>query len=215
MFGWGKPHAVTRMVEEYLTHADTCLRLFREGFDLFLAQGLGDDFEAAVDRVHAAERVCDDHRRAIEAAMYEKMLIPESRADVLNLVEKLDRVPNKCEGIMFALLYQRMRLPEPLREDVRHMVQVNLGCWEALSKAVRMLFENPEAVKDLAAEVDHKESESDMLRLQLIQRLFTDEALPGDQRLLLRDLVRDISTLSDRCENASDLLSIIVVKRLI
>ncbi|MEK0368345.1 MAG: DUF47 family protein, partial [Nitrosopumilus sp.] len=42
-------------------------------------------------------------RREIEISLYEKALIPESRGDILGLLEAVDRIPNKAESVAFQM----------------------------------------------------------------------------------------------------------------
>ena len=45
-------------------------------------------------------------RREIEVMMYSKALFPESRGDILTLLETIDRVPNQAEAVVRMLLNQ-------------------------------------------------------------------------------------------------------------
>ena len=89
MFGWRKENIVTKMIEEYLQECEECQGLFRNSFQTYMEKSLCQEFNTLVSNTSAAESSCDDIRRKIEASMYEKALIPESRGDILRLLENI------------------------------------------------------------------------------------------------------------------------------
>jgi uncharacterized protein len=215
MFSWRKNDAVARMVEEYLQKAEECLSLMQETFEIYFEKGLGGAFDEGVEKTHMAESSCDDICQQIEAAMYEKSLIPESREDILNLLETLDRIPNQAESALFHVQMQLLGIPEEFVDKFRQLVHVNRDAFVRLTEAVRALFAEPKKVRAGIREVDKEESSSDHLERDMIRSFFTSETLPPDQKILLKELVIQIGKVANRCENAGDRLHIITVKRLV
>ena len=108
MFFWKKERQVAQAVEEYLRQTEQCLETFARAFEAYFSEHLGERFEQFVEQTHRYERAADDQRRDIESTMYDKALIPESRGDVLGMVEALDLVPNKCESVLYQVWTQNM-----------------------------------------------------------------------------------------------------------
>ncbi len=215
MFGWRKGHVVTTMVEEYIEKAEHCLGAFKIAFDTYTNRGLCEPFDSLVDKTHMAESSCDDIRRRIEEALYAKALIPESRGDILNLLEAVDRVPNTADGVLHDIQDQLLEIPEEMKGKFTQLVHVNCDCFADLTKAFRLLFTEPEQIHQLTDALDKKESSADHLERDMIRAVFTNPTIAPDQRILLRDLIRQICNISDRAENAADTLHIVVVKRLV
>jgi predicted phosphate transport protein (TIGR00153 family) len=202
------------MFEEYLSQCDTCVDAFHEAFTLYLKEGPSPDVSEQVQKVDHLESDCDSTRRRIESAMFEKALIPESRADILGLLDLLDKIPNRCESLCYDILIERLTVPEAHTESFRDLVAINHDCYKSLSEAIRLVFTDLKSIREHIAKVDRKESESDVLRRNLIRTVFCDEAIAPDQRILLRDLAGRLSGISDRCEDIGDQITLLAVKRL-
>ena len=166
------------------------------------------------ERVHLAEGRADDIRREIEVLMYTKALFPESRGDILGLIEAMDKVPNQAEAAVRMILNQHIPLPADLAPDIVNMVRTSCRCVEELVNAVRGLFSNFIQATVYVGKVDELESEVDRVEENLIDRIFSGGE-EGYVKILLRDLVRRIANISDRAENAGDRVRIMVAKRAI
>ncbi len=66
--------------------------LFKRAVQIYLADGYGAEFEEKLQSVNRLESEADGLRRSIETQLYTQTLIPESRGDVLGLLENLDSV---------------------------------------------------------------------------------------------------------------------------
>lgn len=210
---WKKQESIEAMMKSYFESSDSCFELFEKGMDIFFANGQCETFDAAVGRIHEAESAADDLRRDIELTLYGKALLPESRGDILGLLESFDRLPNRAETVSYTLRCQRMQIPENLAKGFQELLKVNLQAYYLLRKTIEDLLHNPRVTLRSAQEVEKKESASDHLERALITQIFSDEALDNGTRILLRDLVLVIGSISDRAEETSDRISIIAIKR--
>ncbi|MCX7935213.1 MAG: DUF47 family protein [Planctomycetota bacterium] len=215
MLFWRQRHPVAVMMNEYITKAEECLELFRRAFETYFALGQGSEFDEAAEAVHLVESGCDDLRRKIEAEVFTKSLIPESRGDILTLIERLDKVPSKADALLQEMRAEMLAMPAALTGKFRQLVHTNCECFQCLGRAVRELFLAIDRVPTLAEEIDKRESLSDRLEREIIRLIFSDAALAADQRILLKALAVEISRLSDLAENAADALVIVAVKRMV
>ncbi len=212
MFFWRKERQVAQSIEEYLQETEGCLSSFREAMEVLLAEGLSERFEQLVERTHQLEHASDTKRRAIEAEMYDKALIPESRGDVLGMLEALDLVPNKCESALYQVWTQSMTIPGTFAEQFGRLVEANIHAYTELTRTMRALFGRIKLVVEGADRVAEMESESDELERELIKTIF-DADMDTAEKILLKELVLEIGSISDRAENAADRLRNIAVKR--
>jgi len=212
VFFWKKEQKVREDVEAYLKDTEACVEAFARGVEVFLSQGICPQFEKCVEEAHGFEGSSDAKRRDIEASMYNKALIPESRGDVLGMLESIDLVPNQCESVLYQLWTENTEILAEYVERFRQIVTPNVESHGLLCEAMRCLFSDQDEIRSLAVEVSAKEAESDHLERELIKEIFASEMDKAD-KILLRDLAIRIGEISDRAENAMDRLAIVAAKR--
>jgi len=212
MLFWKKERQVEQSIEEYLQETERCLEACGEAFDVYFQEGLSERFEQLVEKTHLHERKADEQRRDIERAMYTKALIPESRGDVLGMLEALDLVPNKCESVLYQIWMQNMTVPQQFAEQVRKLVRINIDSYGVLTQTMRDLFGRAKQVAVGTDRVTEKERQSDTTERTLIRAIFDSDMEKAD-KILLKELVLEIGAISDRAEDAADRLRIVAVKR--
>jgi predicted phosphate transport protein (TIGR00153 family) len=209
---WQKQENIEQLLDQYFDGCDECFELFEKAMDIFFTQGLGEQFENAVLAVHSSESKADDRRREIEYLLYGKALLPESRGDILGLLETYDRLPNIAETVLFVLSCQQTTFPEPLVEQFKLLVKLNVESYRLARKAVDALMTNPKSTLSATKEVDHKESESDRVERELVRDIFKRDDDTG-VKLLYKEYVILIGNISDRAEKVADRIGIIAIKR--
>ncbi len=212
MLFWKKEKKVQDALEDYLLETESCIKSFGEAFEVYFTQGLGKTFEQLLEKTHSHERNADDIRRKIEADMYDKALIPESRGDILGMLEAIDLVPNQCESVLYQLWTQNMDVPNNFTEQFKQLIKINIDSHGVLCQTMRDLFGKVKKVNVGANRVSEKESQSDIIERMLIKEIFNSDIDKAD-KILLKELVLEIGSISDRAENAADRLRNIAVKR--
>lgn len=211
-FPWrGSPNVKGRILT-YLEQADRCLERFGAAFTHYLEVGPDDAFDALRAESHRAESAADDLRREIEQTLYERELLPESRGDLLSLLESLDHIPGAAQGVLNILFLERPELPGFLRSHLARLVALNLEAFGFIDQAVRALMEDPARTRELHNRVDELESRSDRLQQAAIRELYAS-GFELARKLQMKDVIRTIGAISDRCEHTADLLNIIAIKR--
>jgi predicted phosphate transport protein (TIGR00153 family) len=212
-FFWKKEDSVEKMLSRYFERCDTCFQMSEKAFSVFFDTGQGEAFEAAIQKAHEAESAADDLRREIELTLYGKALLPDSRGDVLGLLESFDRLPNMVETALFALRCQRIELPQDLKPLYKRLVDINLQSYYLCRRAVDALLSNPKITLHATKEVDEKESESDRIEREIMCQIFDTPDIDTGQKLLLKDLILLIGGISDRAEAVADRIGIVAIKR--
>lgn len=209
-----KQNRVQRMMGQYMDIWIGCIRCYRDAWDIYLTQGIGEEFHYRVDATHKEESRADDKRREIEHALYAKALLPESRGDILGILETVDELLTMAEWSLRDVQLQEMKIPEELKSNLNKVVDMSSSCCEMVNKAVRTLFVGgkPHDVVDLVVEIDHFESEIDHIERSLIRTIFRSDLRKGD-KLELKDLVRRLTKLSDAAEHVGDRLTLVSTKR--
>ena len=211
MFFWKKQRSVLHKIREYLEQVHLCSEHFRRCVLALIADVASPQGDELLAEVHAAESRADDLRREIEYELYERALIPESRGDVLGILENFDHIPGMFQSLCYQLRLQVIQIPDTFRERIENLIEVNLEAYGLVSRAVLGLFYN-EDIKDAAGRIDAKESESDRIERSLIASIFKADLDKAD-RILLKEIVINIGDISDRAEEVKDRLVLAVVKR--
>ncbi|MEE8505781.1 MAG: DUF47 family protein, partial [Kiloniellales bacterium] len=94
--------ALENEIDAFLDKLSESAMLFKRAIQIYLADGATAEFDAKLQAVNRLESEADKLRRSIETQLYAQTLIPESRGDVLGLLENLDSVLNLHEGALWA-----------------------------------------------------------------------------------------------------------------
>jgi predicted phosphate transport protein (TIGR00153 family) len=144
--------------------------------------------------------------------MYSRALFPESRGDILGLIESMDRVPNCAESAVRMILNQHISLPPEICDQITELVSVCTKCVLTMLEGVSQLFNNFIDASITVGQIDKLESEADRIESDLTNRIFSSD-MPDLQKILLRDLVDKIGGVADRSESVGDRIRIMVAKR--
>lgn len=207
-----KQKLVEEFVFDYLRQWRRCLEGFKNAMKVYLTDGLGEKFDYYVEHTHKMESRADDLRKKIEWEMYSKALLPESRGDILGFLETMDKIPNKAESILYQIQLQRLKLPKELIPNIQRIVDLSCHAIQLVYEAATGLISQKGDIHKLADEIDDKESECDHVERDTIAKIFTMD-IETAEKALLKELIIELGTLTDRAENVSDRLTILSVKR--
>ena len=211
---FSKKNKFLEMIEGYLKKVTECIDLAKKTLLLYIDKGYCEKFDELVTKTHMAESCSDDLRREIEILLYEKALMPESRGDILGMLETVDKVPNKAESVAFQIQTEVLRIPDEFKPELRKIINMNFDIFADVKRAIRAVFNDIGEVRRITNEIDKKESWSDSMERDLIKKLFSSNINIGE-KILLKELIIEIGSISDRAENVADRLNIMAVKRLI
>ncbi len=208
---WRSEKRLEERLTAYLGQVMNSLSRLKETFPACL-DGTHAQQDDLANPVHEFESAADDMRRELELELYSGKLLPQSRADLLALIEAIDSVPNTAENIVDFFSIQKLQVEPALRGDVEQLLLKGLEACAAMSETVRLLFQDLDPIREFAEEVDRLESESDAMERRLLRRVF-DLDLELAHKLHLRDFVFALATLADQAENVADMVRWMAVKR--
>jgi len=152
-------------------------------------------------------------RRSLEEKLYIQTLIPESRGDVLSLLENMDSLLDRFKGAMWRFDIERPEISSEFHDDFGELANNVVEAVEAIVRSSRAFFKDISAVADHMHKVSYWETESDKISTRLQRNIFRQKELRLSHRMQLRDFVRHIDKIADRAEDVADHLSIFVIKR--
>jgi len=207
-----KEYQIQSLMQRYLDELKLTKEHFLQALNSYFDKGLCEEFDFLLNQTHKAESEADDVRYEIETLMYSKALIPESRGDILGLLEALDRIPGLFQLLLYMIQNQKLKIPDFLVQDIRELTTVTLACCDLLCKEVEALFKKTEDIKALVQSIDTNESRCDHIERQIISKIF-DSDLDPFEKLQLKEVVIAMGDISDQADRVSRRIYIISIKR--
>ena len=211
-FLFKKEQKVQELIFTYLDNLKMTQDHFEKAMDCLFDFGLGEDCDFLITQTHKFESRADDTRYEIIEMMYSKVLIPESRGDILKLLESIDVIPNHFETLLFMIQGQKLRFPDFITPDLRQLMKVSLECCDLVIKQVEALFKKTEDIKALVFTIDSHESRCDHIEREIVRKIFDSELDPF-QKLQLKELVIHMGEISDQADRVSRSIYIFSIKR--
>ena len=163
--------------------------------DNYLQDGANERFEDQLQNLCEFETRNDTLRRRIETKLYQQMLIPDSRGDVLGLLENLDQVLGDLQGGLFAFSIERPGIPNDLNNDYENLASASVSSVDHLVLAAQAFFRNPHGVSDSIHKVIFFEKEADKISTTLKRAIFQSD-LEIAQKIHLKYISRVLSNIS-------------------
>jgi predicted phosphate transport protein (TIGR00153 family) len=211
-FLFRKQRQVQVLVERYLDHLRHVQQTFFQAINSCLDGDARDEFKILADETHRFESKADDVREEIKTFMYSKALLPESRGDIMGLLESIDHIPRFFEIILNVIRTQKLTIPDLIVSDVRELVRVSMEACDLMIKQVEDLLQRGRRIPELLGVIDEKESQCDTIERQIIITLFESDIDPF-LKIQLKELVVFLGEISDQADRVSKRINIISLKR--
>ncbi len=200
-------------VDGYLDQVTTAGLIFNEGVKAYIA-GKREKFEKNFNDISLLESDADEVRRGIKHKLYTYMLIPESRGDVLGLLETLDDIIDICEKVLKQFSIETPEIREFLKSDFIELAGLSCKTVEEVVMGARAFFRDIGMVNDYVNKVQFYEHEADDIEEKLKRKIFNSEEIePFSKKVHLRYFAEKIAAVSDVSEQVAERLSIYAIKR--
>ena len=200
-------------IQHYLDNVTNSGILFLEGIDDYL-NGDMTQFANKLTDIRRNEETADELRREIRYRLYRKMLIPESRGDVLGLLETTDNVIDATKKVLGHFDVEKPNIREFMRPILAKLAKASADALDNVVRADRAFFTNKESVEDYIHKVHFYEHEADQLEEQAKKAIFESTEIERlSEKLQLRNFVELIASLSDEAEDVAERLSVYAIKR--
>ena len=211
-FIFNKERQLEGLIYTYLENLDKIQNHFVKAMNLCLKEGVSDDFCFLMDQTHRFESRADDLRDEINELMYRRALIPESREDIMALLEKVDEIPRSFEQILNMIRTQRIGFPEFLILDVQELIRVSMESCDLMAKQIDVWIKKKEGVRALMSTIDHNESHCDHIERRSIVKIFETDIEPF-LKLQLKEMIIVLGEISDQADRVSKRINIMTMKR--
>jgi len=210
-----------RPLQQHMAKVMECVRQLPPFIDA-AQRGDWDRALALHDGITDLEHQADALKKQIRLQLPSTLFLPVARADLLELLTMQDRIANKTKDVSGLMLGRRMAVPAGLGAD---LVAFVTRCVDAVAQAddtveeLDELFETGfrgaevEIVKNMLAELDAIESDTDRMQAELRHRLFAIEKdmYPVDVMFQYR-VLEEIGDLGDLAQRVGSRLQLLLAR---
>ncbi len=201
-------------IDGFFDKLSEAAEVYRWAVRIYLQEGLNEKFKAGLDRVNAVESDADQLRRQIEKQLYSNTLIPDSRGDVLGLIETADQLLSQFEESLWAFSIETPDISAEFKDDFKKLTSMVVKAVDELGLSARAFFRSPHDVPVYNHKVMLYEKEADIIGTNLKKAIFNSD-LDLVHKLHLREFVEQIDSIADTAEDVADRLTIYAIKRLV
>ena len=209
---WKKQQEIEALVFEHLDRVDESLRYFIQSLNAYVQERDVEKADAMALETHKSEGRADDVRRRVETQLLTGALMPASRRDILQLVDQVDRLANAAENALDHLLIQRIQIPDVMRPAILEITNKTEIIFSHVKEAIANLFEKMETALEHTQQIEHIEGEIDHIERKTLKELFKQE-LDLAHKLQVNSFIRSVVELSDRAEDLSDHIELMVAQK--
>ncbi|MFW6410287.1 MAG: DUF47 domain-containing protein [Halanaerobiales bacterium] len=210
---WGRFEEIEELFSNLNDCVQECLFSSLDAILEYIDNEENEEVERLSGIVHRAESEADEYRREIINKLLQGTLMPNTRGDLMNLIENIDDIADEAENILDSTLFIALDLSELNQKQVREMINQIKKQYKKLARAVSHLFTDMTQALTEAGQLENIESSIDDIEENIIRKISEREDLELARKLAYRDTVSNISDMADKIENAGDIIEIIVAMR--
>ena len=211
-----KEKQVSKLILSHLNEVQACLMESRNVLEGYIAG----DLELACQRANSVieiESRADALERQIRDVLLDGAFLPNIRSDVYRLVEAVDAIAGKAEGVALFIVDQLPEIPEEIEAALLDIFRQSLHCFLELRKALRDYFKPKGDIENLhvhVARVCDIETAVDVAESGLTRQIFESD-LELAEKIHLKQLLERIGNIADLSEDASDELEFAAMKSVV
>ena len=190
-----------------------CMANSLEALFLYLEEGESQKVKMLADTVHEYESKADKKRREIITSILGGRLMPNTRSDILNLIESIDDIADFSEDIIDEIIFLRLKFEYFDINRGRQMQELLLEQFNKLTEGLKLLFMEMNQALVYAEQLEEIESKLDDIEEAMIREIGQNPELNAADKLAHRNLIKNISDLADVIEKVGDVIEVIVSVR--
>jgi predicted phosphate transport protein (TIGR00153 family) len=211
-FLFKKEQQLESLISQYLENLSRTQEHFVKAMDTCLDEGLCGEFAFLIEQTHKFESKADEIRDEINYLMYSRALIPESREDIMILIEQVEVIPRIFELILHLIRTQKLKIPDIIMLDVKDLIRISVESCELLVKQIDLMLKNRQGIRALMSTIDHNESHCDHIERSLMLKVFESD-MDLVHKLQLKELIIAMGEISDQADRVSKRVNILTLKR--
>jgi uncharacterized protein len=177
-----------------------------------LIRGDVKDIQASLERMRTAEEEVENLRRKITREVAEIGSLMVYREDVLRAAYLMDDIAGYISGVAFRLANMKITSLKKGKfdEDLKQLIGMVVDAIFKLNEMARALSINPGSTIEIAQDVQKLERQVDSRYRSIIIKALNEISVSKDL-LLFKDAIEGIEGMADKCQEASDSLTILAL----
>jgi len=172
------------------------------------------EMRICIERVASSEREADALRRKVMDEVSKGELSPVDRADLMDLVKRVDMVADwsrESTRVLGAIPMEHVS--RSIKDEFVEMVKSVKECVVSLQKCVNKMMTKPEEALKAADDVEREEEKVDDIH-EKARKLLGKEDLPkAGVAVLVSQLFEAIEMIADACEDTCDQVRVIMIRK--
>ena len=222
LIGGRKEKETLEILRENARAVVKTVKKFEEMINTFFSERDAKKAQTLGRQVSELETKADVSRRKFACGLSKGAFLPAFRGDLARLAEQVDNIADAAEEVTRTVLLReklldtltkaerRQRKAKVIRDGLIKIAELATRTVEVLKSSIDALASDIDAATAKANEVDKLEHESDIVEQSLLADVFEYEKLLDPVSVLqLNNTIRGIGDISDRAEDASDVISIV------
>jgi len=199
-------------IDEYLDKVAESVMVLEQTLLNYVDNGPDDYLTKKLDQIGELEKRADELRHGIANVMYTEMLMPDTRGDVLTLLDELDTLVDDSVHAIADLAMERPELPADTHDAFRKMMTGTSKAAQCTVDAARAYFKEPNAVRNHVHKIGFHESEVTDIGFNTGKAVF-DSELSLERKRQLRVWFLSIRDIASHAKDVGDQIEIFAVKR--
>ena len=198
-------------------HTDVVMKCFTQ-YEMAMQAVLDnvslDKLEVYTNQIRSFETQADEVRHQIIRNLLEGGLLLDSRKSLMRMIEGVDEVADIAEIIIQEIYIQNIQIPEFMHKAIIEISQVTRKQLLLLIESVKKIVDKYKVneLSKVILEIEGLQSEVDVIQQGITKELFTKD-IPLAEKLQLKEIVSLVGSMSDKIEDISDLIEIIMMAR--
>lgn len=208
-----KEKAARKLALEHFEKTHDCLRLAFAVIEQYMAGDL-ELAKQSANEVIKLESGADALKHELRDVLFSGAFLPNIRSDVYRLVDSVDKVADMGETSSHFVVYQRPVIPDYFHEDMNQISSLCLNCYAELRQGLKCFFKPKgeiELLREHASNVGDLETEVDNLQADFTRKIF-ESSMGMGEKLHLCQLLKYVTRIADRAEDAADELQFAAMK---
>jgi len=170
------------------------------------------DIQTSIERMRTAEEEVENLRRKITREVAEIGSLMVYREDVLRAAYLMDDIAGYISGVAFRLANMKITSLKKAKfdEDLKQLIGMVVDAIFKLNDMARALSINPGSTIEIAQDVQKLERQVDSRYRAIIIKALNEISVTKDL-LLFKDAIEGIEGMADKCQEASDSLTILAL----
>ena len=209
--GMAEEYSILQDAQKHVEETYKTVTCFAEAVNAFI-RGDAEAKSAAIENVRQSEHQADILRSKMVNELSEGLLLPPDREDLMHFAKTLDKIADWTNGAARLLGFIEQKLPENILKNVSSATELIFTSISKLKDSIHALTKN-DLKKALAdcEEVDRLEHEADDQKKTLIEAIIHAKLEPTSL-LLCYQLAEYLEGVTDKIEDAADLIKILAIK---